>query len=247
MRFKFGLKSDIGRRRTENQDSGCARPDLKLFIVADGMGGHRGGQVASSIATEMIPNYIETRKKNRNSLPLSSLISESIHSANLAILERSQEDIELQGMGTTTTTLAFDQGRAWIGHVGDSRCYLIRDGHIWQLTRDHSLVQEKLKAGLINRNELKTDRMKNIITRSVGFSTDLQVDLYQRECDAGDIYLICSDGLSGPLSDTEILSCVERNKNEPTFDRALEELIASANETAGDDNITVILVQIESL
>jgi PPM family protein phosphatase len=151
-------------------------------------------------------------------------------------------------MGTTTTALIFSDEKLFIGHVGDSRCYFFRRDQIWQLTRDHSMVQEKLRAGLITREQIKTDRMKNVITRSVGFESELAVEIYEMGVQPGDAFLLCSDGLSGQVEDPDLLSEVNRELFERgNADAAVECLVARANSSGGDDNITAIVVQIESL
>lgn len=250
------LLSDIGRRRAQNQDAGGAFPEIGLFIVADGMGGHRGGEVASKIAVETIHEVAAaTLKQGGGSV---DALSEGAKHANLRIMDRSRKEPELEGMGTTTTALRFDEGKLYIGHVGDSRCYLIKPEGIWQLTRDHSLVQEKLRAGMITRDQLKTDRMKNVITRSVGFDLHFGIDVYEYVPTPGDLFLLCSDGLTGPVEDREIHELAERVYFTPAateefrgqtlgFEPLLkifaENLVAAANERGGDDNITALIAR----
>lgn len=246
MRFNYGFRTDVGRKRQQNQDSGAAFPELGLFVVADGMGGHLGGEIASSMVVEHLPL---TLRKSREQAEWDAKVAirEAIESANQEVYQRSTQDSRLHGMGTTTTALLFDpeEQTLAIGHVGDSRCYYIRPSAIWQLTRDHSLVQEKLRAGLISRAQLKTDRMKNVITRSVGFEERVQVEVYEAAAQPGDIYLICSDGLSGLLDEEEILAVIEKNLiQEGDVAKTVENLIASANANGGDDNITAIVVQV---
>jgi serine/threonine protein phosphatase PrpC len=206
--YHYGFKSDIGRRRSQNQDAGGAYSPLGLFLVSDGMGGHRGGEIASKVSVETIHSYIQ---KHSQIIPIDpkNILIHAIESANQEIYRISQDDSKLQGMGTTTTALLFHDNLLTIGQVGDSRCYLIRPECIWQLTRDHSLVQEKLRAGLIKRETLKTDKMRNVITRSVGFESEVNVEVFQMKVQKKDCFLICSDGLSGMLEDTEILKLVE--------------------------------------
>lgn len=220
---------------------------MGLFVVADGMGGHKGGETASSMAVDIIPGIVRDAQKKADWDPR-KLIAEAIEKASTAIFERSMLQKELQGMGTTTTGLIFKDGRAVIGHVGDSRAYYMKPGSIWQATRDHSLVQEKLRAGLITRDEVKTDRMKNVITRSVGFEPQVNVEIYEMNVEPGDVFLLCSDGLSGQIEDAEILQSVQ----ECLFDgsnpeAAVAKLIAHANENGGDDNITTLLIQVTGL
>src|SRR6185437_765394 len=158
-----------------------------------------------------------------------------IRKANENIYTRSQADPALQGMGTTSVALLFKDNTLTVGHVGDSRAYFVRDGGIWLITRDHSLVQEKLRAGIISRDEVKTDRMKNVITRSVGFEAIVNVEIYELETRPGDKFLICSDGLSGLVEDRQILSLMNKTADDPQ--RSVQELIAAANANGGDDNI----------
>ncbi len=245
MEMKVGYGSDIGRKRSQNQDNFAAHPELGLFMVADGMGGHRGGETASRIAVETVSEQIKEAHALKDWNPR-SVLTEVIQSANQAIFDTSAKNVELQGMGTTVIALLIHENGGEktlnIGHVGDSRCYYFSDGQIWQLTRDHSLVQEKLRAGLITRSDLKTDRMKNVITRSVGFEPAVNVELYEKKLESGDTFLICSDGLSGLVEDPQLLAIVSQHPGEPQ--EAVNALIAKANENGGDDNITVILVQV---
>jgi protein phosphatase len=248
MNFNVGFQTDIGRKRSQNQDSGIALPDLGLFVVADGMGGHKGGEIASAIAVEAIPGSVR-RAKGSAVWDARAAITEAIHEANNAIFKRSQAQTELQGMGTTTTALLFSptaQGDTLtIGHVGDSRCYFIRPGAIWQITRDHSIVQEKLRAGLITRDQMKTDRMKNVITRSVGFEGVVDVDVYQMLVRAGDLFLVCSDGLSGLIDDPEILKVIDQTAfNTHDLQKTVQNLVQQANANGGDDNITAVLIEV---
>jgi serine/threonine protein phosphatase PrpC len=248
--FRVGAATDIGRKRSQNQDSIGSHPELGLFIVADGMGGHRGGETASTMAVQIISQVV------RQSLSIpgwnsNEVLTRAIQQANNLIFDRSQADPNLQGMGTTTVAILFKQNSLTIGHVGDSRCYFFRNGGIWQLTRDHSLVQEKLRAGMITRSEVKTDRMKNVITRSVGFEPDVSVELYHMETRPGDRLLLCSDGLSGLIDDAEILEILGKNRqvshgelDEP-MKETVKELIATANSNGGDDNISTILVEVQ--
>lgn len=250
------LLTDIGQRRAQNQDSGGAFPEISLFVVADGMGGHRGGEVASKIAVDTIHDVAAARLKSGKGTP--DALTEGAKQANLRIMERSKKEAELEGMGTTTTSLCFEADKAFIGHVGDSRCYLLRSEGTWQLTRDHSLVQEKLRAGMITREQLKTDRMKNVITRSVGFDLHFGIDLYEYSPAPGDLFLLCSDGLTGPLEDSDITDIAKRiyfdavampeyadrtTGYEPLLKQLAEALIGAANDRGGDDNITALLAR----
>ena len=244
MNFNYGFGTDIGRKRQQNQDRGAAFPQMGLFIVADGMGGHRGGETASAMAIELIPSIVHNHQKKLN-WDAKVAVVEGIRAANRGIYDRALKQPALQGMGTTTTSLLFAHGTLTIGHVGDSRCYYLRPQGIWQVTRDHSLVQEKLRAGLITRDQLKTDRMKNVITRSVGFDMDVNVETYEMEVHPGDVFVICSDGLSGMIEDQEIYSAVRENLFEKKdIQKTTDALIEAANGHGGDDNVTVIVIQI---
>jgi protein phosphatase len=245
MHYRVGYATDIGQKRSQNQDSFAVVPELGLFIVADGMGGHRGGETASSMVVELVPKYVQGAQSKAPEWNPRAVITSAIQHANAAIYARAAEEAGLLGMGTTTTCLLFKNDLLTIGHVGDSRCYYLRSDGIWQATRDHSLVQEKLRAGLITREEMKTDRMKNVITRSVGFEQEVAVEIYEMKIQPGDIFLVCSDGLSGLLDDPDLLEVVQENLvQKDDIDLAVKKLIEEANSRGGDDNITVVVVQI---
>ena len=242
MNFEVGFATDIGMKRSNNQDSGACFPEMGLFIVADGMGGHKGGEVASKMSVDEIAATIKKDPKKSLAHP-KEVLTEAIQNASRAIFTKSSNEPALQGMGTTTTTLYFTGDHLSVGHVGDSRCYLLHGDSIWQITRDHSLVQEKLRAGMITREQMKTDRMKNVITRSVGFDSHPQVDVYDYTPRAGDRLLLCSDGLSGLVNDDDILKIVAESSTAQT---AVESLVQQANKNGGDDNVTALLVTISS-
>lgn len=245
MKFAFSLESDIGRRRKQNQDRGCARPDLGLFLVADGMGGHQGGETASSMAVELIPRFLSEFEKRESEFRSASALTASIQSANRDIFRLSQKESTLHGMGTTTTAMLFKDNHLSIGHVGDSRAYFFRPEAMWQLTRDHSLVQEKLRAGLISRQDVEKDSARNVITRSVGFEPDVFVEMFEMEIQTGDLFLMCSDGLSSQVEDSKILEIVQKWCFEKSdIQGAVKNLVEAANQAGGDDNVTVLVVQV---
>ena len=244
MKFNVGFATDVGRKRSQNQDSGAAIPELGLFIVSDGMGGHQGGETASKTAIETISATV-AQAFEHDGWDARKTVVEAIQAANYAIFQKSIHDPKLQGMGTTTTAMLFKNNILHIGHVGDSRCYFFRPQAIWQATRDHSLVQEKLRAGLITRAQLKTDKMKNVITRSVGFESQVNVEVYQMKVQAGDCFLICSDGLSGLVDDQQLLKIMQQDfYTSGNPQTTVEAMVHAANENGGDDNITAILVQV---
>ena len=237
------LLSDIGMKRKQNQDSGLSRPDLGLFMVADGMGGHQGGETASRICVEKVCESVEASVSK--STDDRTLLQQGLLLANQAVYEQSTQDPQLKGMGTTATILKISKYLATIAQVGDSRVYYWNRDGIWQLTRDHSLVQEKLRAGLITRAQLKTDEMKNVITRSVGYEPNMNIDLYQMPVASGDGFLICSDGLSGPVEDRVMFEILEETiHSKLSLSDAASRLVNAANQRGGDDNVTVVLVQL---
>jgi serine/threonine protein phosphatase PrpC len=236
------LLSDIGMKRKQNQDSGLARKDLNLFMVADGMGGHLGGETASKMCVEKVTEYLELHQASGDE---GKRLEQALQAANYSIYERSEKEPKLRGMGTTATILYISDYLAYIAQVGDSRCYFWNREGIWQITRDHSLVQEKLRAGLITREEVKTDEMKNVITRSVGYEASVKLDLYQFPIQKGDGFLICSDGLSGPVDDALMFEILEdSNRSGVSLSDTALKLVKSANERGGDDNTTVVIVKI---
>lgn len=221
-------------------------PELGLFVVADGMGGHQGGEIASAMLVSTLVEHIKKSRIEGRTSAREALL-DGIEFANDQIFRRAYAENHLRGMGTTTTAMLVADDTLTIGQVGDSRCYFLRPGMLWQVTRDHSLVQEKLRAGLITRDQLRTDQMKNVITRSVGFEPQVMVDIYDMRVSEGDVFMICSDGLTGMVEDHDILNLV----NEYLFDKgdlteAVERLISLANENGGDDNVTVALIQMVS-
>jgi serine/threonine protein phosphatase PrpC len=242
--------TDVGQRRDHNEDAFLVDNELGLYIVADGMGGHAGGGTASRLAVDTIqaavrhakesdPEVFGTTAAKVDESPLPDMLREAVEEACAVIYRTAQGDPELAGMGTTVTAALVDRGVAYVAHVGDSRCYLLREGRIYQVSEDHSLVNEQLKAGAISPEEAKHSRFKNIITRSVGFEQQVQVDLMGLEIEPGDALVICCDGLSNLVDDPEILGIV----GESTLDLAPGRLVALANERGGDDNITVIVIR----
>jgi PPM family protein phosphatase len=241
--------TDVGQRREQNQDALLIDEPLGLFIVADGMGGHAGGGTASRIAVDTIRKMILLAREEEPTLfgsgaegeenPLPDILGHAVEQACAAIFEVAQDDRELTGMGTTVTAVLVDGNSAFVAHVGDSRAYLLRSGHIYQVTQDHSLVAEQLRSGAITEEDARNSRYKNIITRSVGFEREVLVDLMGLELEAGDAIVACSDGLSNLVDDQEILALVEEEG-----DAAVERLVDLANERGGDDNITVAMIRL---
>lgn len=241
MQFEFGASTDVGQKRSQNQDCSIVIPELGFFMLADGMGGHKGGETASAMASQIVGEEVRHAFEAGKHTP-AHLLDAAITKANESIFERSQNDENLRGMGTTTTAAIIKDGTLTLGHVGDSRCYLIHPHGIWRLTKDHSFIEEKLRAGMIRRADLDKEEMKNVITRSVGFERKVEIETYSKKVDPTDIYLLCSDGLTCELNDPEIFNVVDAGLQKGLkLDAISKMLIDAANESGGKDNITVIL------
>ena len=245
----FGL-SDVGRKRSKNEDCFLVGDGLGLYIVADGMGGHSGGEFASRFAVNTVEEVIQSMNTDPEATVISGVNSEetdfgdrlryAIQVASQKIYDQALFDQELRGMGTTIVALLVQGDRVCLANVGDSRGYLVRDGQIRQVTTDHSLVSEQMRAGLISEKDARTHRYKNIITRSVGYQEDVEIDLNYLDLKAGDKILMCTDGLTNMVTDDEILRLIiERDVT-----GASQELIRLANEHGGDDNVTALICEI---
>lgn len=242
--------SDVGLQRDHNEDSLVIVGKDGPFVVADGMGGHRAGDVASRLATEAIAEHFQSRadqgtgdRELRNSDDENRLVA-SIRTANRRILERSLRSKDLQGMGTTVVCALFvpDSNRMIIAHVGDSRAYRLRGGFLTQMTRDHSLFNDYLMAMPDLSEEQRSELPKNVITRALGMQDDIPVDLQTDEVRSGDVYVLCSDGLSGMVEDDDIVAALA----DPTdLELACRLLVRRANENGGEDNVTALLVRVE--
>lgn len=236
--------TDVGQKREHNEDSYLCNDQLRLYAVADGMGGHQGGERASRLAVEVIER--EMLDRAANTLQMASdedvrkALSDSTQLASRTIFEMALTNPQYAGMGTTLTGIWFHDQTLTLFHVGDSRAYLLRDGSIRQLTEDHSWIQEQVRAGLVSPEDAVVSRFRNIITRSVGFESTVKPDLQTIAVETGDCYLLCSDGLSNYLSLDEI-SQILTTQFYADAGRALVEI---ANERGGDDNITCVIVYI---
>ncbi|HEY8945117.1 MAG TPA: Stp1/IreP family PP2C-type Ser/Thr phosphatase [Polyangiaceae bacterium] len=245
--------TDVGLQRDHNEDSFAILKEHALYIVADGMGGHRAGDVASRLATEAIVDFFRATAAEDFTWPFhfDSRLSEEenrlltgIKIANRQIIERSMRSRECHGMGTTVVGALFNGKRAkmYIGHVGDSRAYRVREGSIQQMTRDHSLVNDYLMAMPELTEEQRSELPKNVITRALGMQEHVAVDLQGDDARPGDYYVLCSDGLSGMIDDSEILDVVTGSGD---LEEVCRRLVALANEHGGEDNITALIVRIE--
>ncbi len=225
--------SDIGRVRTHNEDSVLAQPPL--FVVADGLGGHEAGEVASAIAVETLRDHAPRRAD-------SNALARAIRAANSAVIRAAKEGIGRSGMGTTMTAALVDGGHIVLAHVGDSRAYLLRGSVLEPLTQDHSMVADMIRRGQLSEAEARTHPNRSVITRALGTDSNMVADTYEVHASAGDRMLLCSDGLSGMLQDDRIAEILGAYTDPATVARAL---IDAANEAGGQDNISVIVVDIQ--
>jgi PPM family protein phosphatase len=226
--------SHPGRRRRHNEDAYVVEPPL--FAVADGMGGAKAGEVASGLAAAAVQESGSDGQSGE--ARVEALISE----ANRRVFMRASEDREASGMGTTMTVALVEDDRVAFGHVGDSRAYLIRDGQLEQLTDDHSLVAELVRSGKLTPEEAETHPQRSVITRALGTEADVDVDTFSVPVEPGDVFLICSDGLTSMVDDQTILDAVEKNRG--NLKEAAKALVSAANRGGGEDNITVVFFEV---
>jgi serine/threonine protein phosphatase PrpC len=250
MKIRYAAKTDVGMKRTHNEDYFSLIEDEQLFLVADGMGGHASGEVASKMAAETISEFYQRTKDEDATWPfkmdrslsyIENRLVCSIKLANLRIFETSCRDIRYKGMGTTIVSVLVCGDKVYCGHVGDSRCYRVRNGDIAQLTRDHSLLEDykEAKPDMTDEEERNFPH-KNVITRALGMRETVQVDIRGFQIESGDVYVLCSDGLSGMVPDDSIRGIVQNAKS---LERAVAELVDQANRHGGTDNITTLLLQ----
>jgi PPM family protein phosphatase len=232
VKFAWGAASAVGQVREGNEDEYLADPDRQLFAVADGMGGHRAGEVASATAIETLKTAYRTGRPLR----------QAVEEANAAVFEKAEANPEMKGMGTTLTAVALvDGGTAVLGHVGDSRAYLMRDGGVSRVTEDHSLVEQLVREGRLSPEEAAHHPQRAIITRALGIDPEVEVDRYEVDLRPGDRLLVCSDGLTNMVSDSSIGGVLRRQAD---AQRAADTLVEMANEAGGDDNITVVVIDV---
>jgi protein phosphatase len=230
------VASDTGRRRRRNEDNYVVAPPL--FAVADGMGGAQAGEVASRLAASALEG------EDSDGLQGLERIDALIQEANRRIYDRASTDPAASGMGTTMTVALVEEMTVAIGHVGDSRAYLVRGEQMEQLTDDHSLVNELLKSGRLSEEEAHVHPQRSVITRAVGTDPDVDVDGFTIEAEENDVFLLCSDGLTDMVSDEEILELVHANRDD--LDKAVKALVTAANRGGGEDNITAVAFRISA-
>jgi protein phosphatase len=253
VKITYKAVSDVGRKRKGNEDSLFVNPEQHLFVVADGMGGHAAGEIASKVAVDSINEFVcLTGGDEEITWPFGldenisydgNRLKTAIRYANRKVLEATKEKSEYEGMATTVAAVLVDGDSGNIGHVGDSRVYLVRDGEISQLTSDHSWVNEQIQSGVISPDQARTHPLRNVVTRALGGKPDLQVDMQQHKAKAGDILLLCSDGLTTMIPDDEIARLMREAGGD--VDKAAQSLVSSANAKGGEDNITVLLIRFD--
>lgn len=239
MKIQSAVLSDVGLVRQENQDSSAALPELRLFVVADGMGGHVGGKRASETA-------VETLREHYGATPAAGAaaadrLREAVVRANRRIFETAASDESLHGMGTTLVALLVDEDRATIAHVGDSRAYRLRDGRVEQLTADHSLVADLLRGHEISEDEAKVHPYRHVLTRALGTASEVEVETREVDVRAGDVYVLCTDGVSGMVGEEQLEQLIVAHRADP--DELCRSLVDAAKAGGGRDNATVVVVR----
>jgi serine/threonine protein phosphatase PrpC len=253
MRVRFAGETNVGMKRAHNEDSFFLPESERLAIVADGMGGHASGEVASRMAVETIAGFFRaTQDEQQLTWPFKmdrghrydvNRMVTAIKLANLKIHEQAQKDPNCHGMGTTVVATLFSDGALIVGHVGDSRLYRRRDGRFEQITEDHSLLNDYIKIKHLSAEEIANFPHKNVIVRALGMKDSVQVDVHIDNPRLGDIYVLCSDGLSGMVKDQEISDMVVSERD---LDVLCGRLITAANKNGGLDNITVVTIRVET-
>ncbi|MBW1873525.1 MAG: Stp1/IreP family PP2C-type Ser/Thr phosphatase [Deltaproteobacteria bacterium] len=246
--------TDVGVKRAANEDNFLTMAEENLFAVADGMGGHSSGEIASQIAVEGMANFFKaTRQDEEITWPYKmdknrpydeNRFIMSVKLANLRIFEASQREARYRGMGTTIAGMNFSKDDVLVAHVGDSRIYRIRNKQMTQITEDHSLLNDYIKAKKLTEEEIENFPHKNVIVRALGMKETVLVDLSRHSLQVGDIFLACSDGLSGMVTDEQLLEIVNTT---PDLEQATKTMIKMANDAGGVDNITVILSRVDSM
>jgi protein phosphatase len=251
MRVKACGLSDVGLTRAHNEDYFEIDPRHRLYVVADGMGGHSHGEVAAQIAVNAIRDFIAKTADRDTTWPFgmdtrlerhSNLLKMAVRIAHDNVLRAISRDGSLYGMGTTVVGFVLSGDVAAVAHVGDSRAYLLRDGRLEQLTQDHTWVNEQVVAGFLSREQARSHPLKNVVTRALGGESDVLVDVREIEVKAGDRFLLCSDGLTGMLSDADIRDRVGSGRS---LHEVCRSLVNDSNARGGIDNVTVVLLEIE--
>lgn len=251
MQIEFGARTDVGRQRTNNEDNYRVVPELNLFVVSDGMGGEAHGEVASALAVEGVANHCLAGAHDAT-LPFlgerepelaekTNRLGSALRHANRAIYDTAAQNPQHHGMGATIVAAWIEEGRMSLGHVGDSRAYLLRAGTLTQLTSDHSLVAEQVRQGILTEQEAEMSNLRSVLTRALGPHEQVQVDLAEHALQEGDALLLCTDGVTRMVSDAEMTATMTKAA---TAQAAANRLVELANEHGGEDNSTVVVVRI---
>jgi protein phosphatase len=245
MIYQICAKTDTGRARDNNEDSVAFDLDTNTVVLADGMGGYNAGEIASGMATAFIKSELSRwlteagvgarGKEVRRSMEI------CVDNANLSVYNAANSNAQYAGMGTTLVVGVFHENVLLLGHIGDSRCYRLRDGMLDQITRDHSLLQEQIDAGLITPEQATHSNIKNLVTRALGVEETVLLEVNEYPVEAGDIYLMCSDGLTDMVDDASIARIIATNE---TLENKASALVEAANENGGRDNISVLMVEV---
>ena len=242
VRYTAAAVSDRGRKRPSNEDAYGFSIEAGVYLVCDGMGGAAAGEIASTIAVDEILRLL-THRNPENGAPLPDAAQLAISAANEAIFSRAQRNHRLSGMGTTLVALATREHHVWVLNIGDSRCYRFRKGHLQQLTQDHSLVEEQVRLGRMTPREALHSPLKNVITRALGTQSQVTPDVFEFEAEPGDLFLLCSDGLTRELPDPAIQTLLT---GELTLEALSARLVEAAKKAGGHDNITCLLVRAQA-
>jgi PPM family protein phosphatase len=239
LRIEYGIRSDQGRVRASNEDACVASICSRVFLVADGMGGHAAGEIASQIAASTVEEMIAGSTSEPD---MESLLQQSARAANTRVYETQKLRPDYRGMGSTLTVLVIRDDHFYVAQVGDSRAYLLRDGVLDQITRDHSLVWPLYESGVISKDDISRHPQKNLITRSIGTHAEVEADLHNGAALAGDVFLLCSDGLTDVLSEQEIQQILSLRGRNPQD--LCDALVQAANVGGGPDNVTTVVVRL---
>src|SRR3990167_4486072 len=247
MMYQFCAQTDPGRTRDNNEDSVAFEEAAKVAVLADGMGGYNAGEIASGMATAFIKSelsrWLAEAGRSASLREIRRAMEICVDNANLSIFNAANSNPHYAGMGTTLVVGVFQDNRLLLGHIGDSRCYRYRGGDLAQITKDHSLLQEQIDAGLLTPAQAALSSNKNLVTRALGVEDGVLLELNEHHVEAGDLYLMCSDGLSDMVDDATITRIVQGDE---TLEHRSDLLVAAANENGGRDNITVMLVQVSA-
>ena len=244
MNYTFSAQTDPGRVRTNNEDAVTFDEATRLCVLADGMGGYNAGEIASGMATAFIKSelvrWLSEAGPQANAGEVSRALEICVDNANRSILNAAQANPAYAGMGTTLVAGVFQDALLMVGHIGDSRCYRWRGNQLMQITKDHSLLQEQLDAGFLTQEQAALSPNRNLVTRALGVENDVRLELHAHDVESGDVYLMCSDGLSDMVDDASIARILY---NGTSLDQMSQQLVCQANENGGRDNITVLLIQ----